>query len=866
MSLEPAEKILVVSSEGTSWLLSDSISNGKVGQKAFGLSCVPAAWTLPFLVVSSELLDEFRGANSSQRDTLIETWSRRISAGISKVGIPPDSPILVRSSAVSESLEDRGRFHSAAGTLKDLPSTLSACLQKLASDADLGASKIHLVVQREVRPLSGKGHLSNERHCYEEARDWLGQFERHGQSSDTFSVNLRNWRSRGSTASENLPLLCNLETGVSKVLHIPAWWGYRQGTRLHIEWVWDGARIYIVQADEATKLAGVDPTADPNFSKRISPETPIKVLAKINEKHAKKYHKIGNVYNYLKLRLPITDLYVLDDPKVLESISRGKPPRQLVADLETLSKASLVIRTDLATQDKSKLQLLPRTNEVRDADAALEFLKSTLDELRRNGITEEVAFIFHNFIPALASAFAYAAPGQRKVWIEALWGLPEGLYYNAHDKVEVDTLVRSASNLTSRRAKQFAITKRARFKRYFVAPDSSGAWVVKPVAEPFDWRLSIPRDEWIRQIAMDSRRIAEKDGRSVSIMWFIGVPTWASPSPVFPWYHEAFDLTQVGKPQAPRRKTPFDQSYLVRTREDVEKLRREASSGDTRIRQIRIQPSEEPLLRDKYLLKDIGELAKQMDAVILLEGSTLSHAYYQLTQTKAMVEVVHPFDAPEDKREFNKVVRDDIPSRISQGGESVRVSKLTGEYLLKALREKLVEEAFEALDATSRDSIVEELADVEEVIAAVLKQLKVTHRELARRGKAKRRKAGGFDRGYVLVNTNNPPPARSPKDQGTSSLMESGMQAGEASVEHTAAHAKTSIRKRWGDKREHRSGREHLLKLVVTAVSNGWSAESAEIPYEKDTIRARVEGKRVGADLHLEISIYVPPQQLKLLD
>src|SRR5262249_32079304 len=160
------------------------------------------------------------------------------------------------------------------------------------------------------------------------------------------------------------------------------------------------------------------------------------------------------------------------------------------------------------------------------------------------------------------SAFSYAAPGQRKVWIEALWGLPEGLYYNAHDKIEVDTQSAAISRVTSDAVKKFGIVKRPRFKRYFVAPDTDGKWVVKTVAEPWDWRLSIQKDEWIRQIALDSRRIAEKENRSVSIMWFIGVPAWASPSPVFPWYHESFDLAEVGRPAASRRKTPFDLSHL----------------------------------------------------------------------------------------------------------------------------------------------------------------------------------------------------------------------------------------------------------------------------------------------------------------
>jgi len=97
-------------------------------------------------------------------------------------------------------------------------------------------------------------------------------------------------------------------------------------------------------------------------------------------------------------------------------------------------------------------------------------------------------------------------------------------------------------------------------------------------------------------------------------------------------------------------------------------------------------------------------------------------------QTEAIVEVVYPFDTTEEKREFNKLVRDKIPGKIKQGGESVRVTQLVGDQLLRVLREKLVEEAYESLAASNHDEIVDELADVQEVIDGILKQLKVTRK------------------------------------------------------------------------------------------------------------------------------------------
>jgi predicted house-cleaning noncanonical NTP pyrophosphatase (MazG superfamily) len=100
----------------------------------------------------------------------------------------------------------------------------------------------------------------------------------------------------------------------------------------------------------------------------------------------------------------------------------------------------------------------------------------------------------------------------------------------------------------------------------------------------------------------------------------------------------------------------------------------------------------------------------------------LSHAYYQLSQTGAIVEAVHPFIGFEERHAFNKLVRDNIPNLILQRGESVTTAVLESEALITALKEKLVEEAYELLDAKNLQSITAELADIREVIDALIKK------------------------------------------------------------------------------------------------------------------------------------------------
>jgi len=474
-----------------------------------------------------------------------------------------------------------------------------------------------------------------------------------------------------------------------------------------------------------------------------------KCLKLISELQAVRYRKIRNVLTYMKLQLPIAPLYVLDDQVIIERLAQGDVSRTLESDLTQLIKSPLVIRIDINTTDMNKFQLLPRMEFHKLNDAAL-WLKEQSKWLR-NETADDVIFIFHNFIPAISSAFAYAAPGERKVLIEALWGLPEGLYYNSHDEYIVDTQTSRGKQLKHDDMGKFKVIEKPQFKRYFISPDDEGHWVPKILKRPFDYCGSIQQEDWVKEIALESRRIAEEEDQSLSIMWFVGVPDTVFDRPVLPWYHEIYNPRVSSREITHRTKTPFDKSLVIKTGADIDELRREELSAHSKIRRIRIQPLEEELLRNKDTLQEIGELAKKIGAVILLEGGVLSHVYYQLMQTNAIVEVLRPFNDNEDKQEFYKLVRDKVPYNIFNGGEIVRQTHLSGELFLRALKEKLIEESFEVLDAADKDSIIGELADVNEVIDGILTLIDASRDDLNQRQEIKRNKAGGFKEGLVLL-------------------------------------------------------------------------------------------------------------------
>src|ERR1039458_733294 len=154
--------------------------------------------------------------------------------------------------------------------------------------------------------------------------------------------------------------------------------------------------------------------------------------------------------------------------------------------------------------------MLPRSEELRGATAAARWLlESFRPTILKLGLADsDIALIGHHFIPSVASAWAGAEPGKRWVRIEALWGLPESLYWHSHDTFEVSV---EAADLDAPKDGNvvYSIRSRERFKGTFIAPDADGAWVHHETKVPHDWAPSIESKEWLSEIAHTTRRICE---------------------------------------------------------------------------------------------------------------------------------------------------------------------------------------------------------------------------------------------------------------------------------------------------------------------------------------------------------------------
>ncbi len=94
---------------------------------------------------------------------------------------------------------------------------------------------------------------------------------------------------------------------------------------------------------------------------------------------------------------------------------------------------------------------------------------------------------------------------------------------------------------------------------------------------------------------------------------------------------------------------------------------------------------------------------------------------------------------------MGKLVRDRIPDIIRASGRRPRVTTLTAEAYRAALHDKLREEVDELIAATASDALIEEAADVLEVLQTIVAEHGVTLADIVEAARRKRAQTGGFD-------------------------------------------------------------------------------------------------------------------------
>jgi predicted house-cleaning noncanonical NTP pyrophosphatase (MazG superfamily) len=149
----------------------------------------------------------------------------------------------------------------------------------------------------------------------------------------------------------------------------------------------------------------------------------------------------------------------------------------------------------------------------------------------------------------------------------------------------------------------------------------------------------------------------------------------------------------------------------------------------------------------------VAEAAKRLNIPVQLEGSVLSHIYYMLTKIGVKVRCADAVAAPRNRQRFGKLVRDRIAIQIRAGGEIARTFQVPKDELIRLLKAKALEEAFELFRAGDPTLAFEELVDILEVVKGTCKAYNRSFEELVELADKKRRKRGGFENGIVLVET-----------------------------------------------------------------------------------------------------------------
>ena len=106
------------------------------------------------------------------------------------------------------------------------------------------------------------------------------------------------------------------------------------------------------------------------------------------------------------------------------------------------------------------------------------------------------------------------------------------------------------------------------------------------------------------------------------------------------------------------------------------------------------------------------------------------------------------------RKEYNKLVRDRIPEIIRKSGRECAIEVMSDPEYRDALWQKLVEEAAEAQDAAAQlelEGITMELADLCEVMDAIMDAYDIQREAVLEVQSARREERGGFARRLRLL-------------------------------------------------------------------------------------------------------------------
>lgn len=699
---------------------------GQYGAKAAGLSFLPLAWRLPFCCSSVSLHAEWKSGRSIARHIDFKNLWRWLQENSYK-------DVIVRSSGASETLYDRGKFISRVVKGLRVQRELTDAIHQIFEQARKTDSNelLGLVVQEYLAP-SFAGHFSNEYRVSPTINQWRYELERplwmpaKGLNSKRAPSPDPNEAIKSGNGVPQQSLRC---VGNFLAAQLPE--------RCHVEWIVNDGTLWLVQLDFEWEQhdQGYDPRKDLEF---ITPLTldldAASILHPFDVVSDTRWKKLENLKDFdFGGDKPTPRIYPLAPKMIQDAKADTALRKQLIGEMVALTGDRMVVRTDCDQAGVEPFNL-PRTDTV-SAEAAFDWCVNNMAELENRGVlTDNFVFLFHAFLPAKAAAWAYAKPSAATVFVDALWGLPDGLQVLPVDTYEVNT------------RRQAIVDTKSTHKPRFLTELEDGSWNYQDVRSRLGRGRVLSKND-VLEIANRTKNIADQLKDDAQIMWFCTIPESYRVGRNIPWFRSREKLDE-----APR----YNERYKPLT------VRNSAELDGLPVGNVTIRLSPEAnLIRNDVFLDHVIEVAKRRSLPVEIQGSILGHTYYKLN--KAGVPVILA-NAPKYHRKrqaqtYGKIVRDKIPATIAAGGEAVVESKLNKDDLRLALAGKLIEEIEEFVSAKSADDREGELADLLEVIRGAAKAAGIEWDRILSVAEAKRNDRGGFYDGRVLIETSLPRPS-----------------------------------------------------------------------------------------------------------
>jgi len=707
-----------------------------IGVKGAGLSLLPPAWTPPFIVVSCQAYREWREAGPPARGRLLAPTSQGIAEFCTREWASWSWGLVLRSSSTHETLVERGAYQSRELTADFGVASIGRAILQIYEHflQTQGPGEIGIVVQARVQALAS-GHLSNEQRVSKTINQWEWEAEKFEEGQGRFNSQ----RAVAASVNEALAVRRVSKKGViERLKQVARWCTELNSGRAHLEWGFSAGAVWVFQLDFEDDQP--EPGHDPRELLRTTDITPPgeppsgSPLLAVEHAAITGWNKIDKVREFLVGRTaPFPRLFFMSSEELLNASEAG---RNLIGDIEAITKGRAVCRTDCASEKINRFNL-PRTYTV-SAGEALRFMMDTTTELMAKGAeAKDICFILHKFIPAKAAAWAMSRPDHQVVLVDSLWGLPDGLQYLPHDTFEYDVKRGEIS------------AERTDFKPRFLQEMENGSWQFVRIARRFGRFRSLNESD-LREIAGSTNVLACRMGKPIQVMWFCEVPQEVGVGRNVPWFMMDAVTPKIGSGE--RKAAPKAGRIVIRNLEDVENFNRSENKNSV----LRLEPEAELFRSDKFL-SAVSEAAKSSGCVVELAGSIQAHAFYVLDRSGIVL------TAPtsgrvrvRQRRVFEKLVRDDVPNRIREHGEMAALAQIRKSEARLALTIKLFEEAQELLRAEGPEQVTGELADVLEVVRALCSATGVDWEQVQMAAEAKRSTRGSFERNMVLRETSWP--------------------------------------------------------------------------------------------------------------